>query len=74
MKTFNYLFGELLGEVILKNTDNLSHTLQHQHLSVAKRQNVAPLRNCEDIRKDTYEQMRHFLFFGAKLHLLDHSI
>ena len=43
MKTFNYLFGVLLGEVILKNTDNLSRTLQHQHLSAAERQNVAPL-------------------------------
>ena len=30
MKTFNYLFGVLLGEVILRNTENLSHTLQHQ--------------------------------------------
>ena len=36
MKTFNYLFCVLLGEVILRNTDNLSHTFQHQHLYAAE--------------------------------------
>ena len=38
IKTFNYLFGVLLGEVILRNTDNLSCTLQHQYLSAAEGQ------------------------------------
>ena len=54
MKTFNYLFGVLLGEVILRNTDNLSHTLQHQHLSAAEGQNVASLtvKTLEKIRTD----------------------
>ena len=35
--------------IILKNTDNLSRTLQHQHLSAAEGQNVASITNCEDI-------------------------
>ena len=52
MKTFNYLFGVLLGEVILRNTDNLSRILQHQHLSAVEVQNVYSITNCEDIRKD----------------------
>jgi len=54
MKTFDYLFGVLLGEVILRNTDNLSRTLQHQHLSAAKGQNVTSLtvKTLEKIRKD----------------------
>ncbi len=28
MSTFNYLFGNVLGEMLLKHTDNLSKTLQ----------------------------------------------
>lgn len=43
MKTFNYLFGVMLGETVLRNTDNLSKTLQHQHLSAVKGQRVASL-------------------------------
>ena len=71
MKTFNYLFGVLLGEVIVRNTDNLSRTLQHQHLSAAEGQNVASLtvKTLEKIRTD-----EAFALFGAKLHLLDHNI
>ena len=71
MKTFNYLFGVLLGEIFHKNTDILSRTLQHQHLSAAEGQNVASLtvKTLEKIRID-----EAFSFFGAKLHLLDHSI
>ena len=54
MKTFNYLYGVLLGKVIFRNTDNLSRTLQHQHLSAAEGQNVASLtvKTLEKIRTD----------------------
>ena len=68
MKTFNYLFGMLLGEVILRNTDNLSRTLQHQHLSATEGQNVASLT------VKTSERLEQTRLFGAKLHLLDHNI
>ena len=54
MKTFDYLFGVLLGEVILRNTDNLSRTLQDQHLSATEGQNVTSLtvKTLEKIRTD----------------------
>ena len=67
MKTFNYLFGVLLGEVILSNTDNLSHTLQHQHLSGAEGQNVASLtvKTLEKVRTD-----EAFALFWSKAALI----
>ena len=43
MKKFDYLFGVLLGEKILKHTDNLSRTLQHKELSAAEAQTIAGL-------------------------------
>ena len=62
MKTFNYLFGILLGEVILRNIDNLSRTLQHQHLSAAEGQHVVSLteKTLDKIR--TYDAFE--LFWG----------
>jgi len=44
----------MLGETILRNTDNLSKTLQHQHLSAAEGQRVASLtvETLERIRTD----------------------
>ena len=71
MKTFNYLFGVLLGEAILRNTDNLNHTFQHQHLSAAEGKNVTSLtvKTLEKIRTD-----EAFALFGTKLNLLDHNI
>ena len=38
MSTFEYLFGVLLGELILKHTDNLSKTLQNPQLSALEGQ------------------------------------
>lgn len=38
MKTFNFLFGAMLGERILRHSDNLSRTLQHADLKVKKLQ------------------------------------
>ena len=53
MKTFRYVFGVMLGETILRNTDNLSKTLQHQHFSAAG-QHVASLavETLEHLRTD----------------------
>lgn len=41
MKTFTFVYGALLGEMIFKHADNLSSTLQHKSMSAAEGQQVA---------------------------------
>ena len=43
MRNFNFLFGLLLGERILKHTDNLSKTLQDPTLTASEGQQCAEL-------------------------------
>ena len=43
MKTLNYLLGNMLGEMILRHTDNLSSTLQNKHLSASEGQQIAQM-------------------------------
>lgn len=43
MKTFNFLFGVFLGELILRHTDNLSKSLQDKTQSAAEGQLVADM-------------------------------
>ena len=43
MKTFTFFFGSMLGELVLKHTDNLSRTLQHVSMSAAEGQQVASM-------------------------------
>ena len=43
MNIFNFLFGCMLGEMILKHSDNLSSTLQHKSLSAAEGQYIAQM-------------------------------
>ena len=43
MSTFTYLFGSMLGELVLKHTDNLSRTLQHTSLSAAEAQQITSM-------------------------------
>lgn len=43
MSTFTFLFGVELGETILRNTDNLSKTLQHRVFSASEGQEVAQM-------------------------------
>ena len=54
MTTFEYFFGLLLGECILKHTDNLSKTLQNPSLSASDSQETAELtcRTLASIRND----------------------
>ena len=40
MKTFTYLFGSMLGKLVLKHTDNFSETLQHVSRLAAEDQQV----------------------------------
>ena len=43
MTTFTYFFGSMLGELILKHTDNLSRTLQHASMSAAEGQHITAM-------------------------------
>ena len=43
MKTFNFLFGTVLCEMLLHHTDNLSKALQKKTISAAKGQQVAKM-------------------------------
>ena len=68
MSTFEYLFGVLLGELILKYTDNLSKTLQ---LSASEDQVLAELirRAIEGLRNDDA-----FNLFWSKATLLQDKL
>lgn len=54
MEKFDFLFGCLLGELVLQHTDNLSKTLQNQSLSAAEGQQSANLtvKTLQSIRTD----------------------
>ena len=41
MCKFDYFYGCMLSELILKHADNLSSTVQHKHLSAAEGQKIA---------------------------------
>ena len=41
MKTFDYLYGVILGEMVLKHSDNLSCTLQHKSMSAMDGHEIA---------------------------------
>ena len=43
MSTFEFFIGVVIGERILKHTDNLSRTLQHKDISAIEGQEVANL-------------------------------
>lgn len=43
MMKFDFLFGICLGSIVLRNSDNLSKTLQHKTLSAAEGQRIAKL-------------------------------
>ena len=60
MNTFNFLFGALLGELVLRHTDNLSRTLQNE-FSAAEGQHTASLV------ADMLETLRNDDLFWAKV-------
>ena len=41
VKTFDYLYGVILGEMVLKHLDNLSCTLQHKSMSAMEGHEIA---------------------------------
>ena len=56
MNTFDVLFGTMLGEIVLRHTDNLSKTLQDKTCSSAEGQEIASMvsRTLQAIRTDKY--------------------
>ena len=54
MSTFDYFYGNLLGQLVLKHVDNLSSTLQHKTMSAAEGQTLARMtvETLESIRND----------------------
>ena len=74
MNTFDYLFGNMLGEMILKHPDNCSRALQHKSLSAAEGQQIAQMtvETLKSLRNDaSFDQ-----FWGKvdhKANLLDIS-
>ena len=66
-KTFQYFYGVILGELILKHSDNLSKTLQSPKLSASEGQYVAEMtvRTLQTLRNDT-----HFDLFWAKVEVV----
>ncbi len=55
MSTFDYLFGNMLGEMLLKNADNLSRSLQIKTLSAAEGQQIAKMtvQTLKSLRNDS---------------------
>ena len=55
MKTFDYLYGVNLGEMVLKHSDNLSCTLQHKSMSAMEGHEIAvmTIATLKSLRNDT---------------------
>lgn len=43
MRSFNFAFGVVLGELLLCHSDNLSRTLQASYISAAEGQRIATM-------------------------------
>ena len=56
METFDFIYGAMLGEMVLKHSDNLSSTLQHKSMSAAGGQEIArmTIQTLESLRNDQY--------------------
>lgn len=55
MNSFDFFFGTVLGEMLLRHTDNLSKTLQDKAISAAEGQEVSSMvvRTLDKLRDDT---------------------
>ena len=64
MKSFGFIFGLLLGELLLSQSDNLSKTLQSPHMSAAEGQKIAEMtiHKLESIRSK-----ENLLLFWSKV-------
>ena len=55
MRSFNFFFGVLLGELILRHSDNLSRALQGSHVSAAEGQKITKMTVKTPIHKKRRE-------------------
>jgi len=78
MNTFSFYFGLLLGEMLLRHSDNLNKTLQHDKLSAAEGQAIAVMTNTpwllyrHILRSRGKSSLNHrviFLTYTAKHHI-----
>ena len=55
-RTFRYLFGVLVGDLILRHSDNLSNTLQSPKLSASEGQQIAAMTvvTLQSLRNDSH--------------------
>ena len=65
MLSFNFLFGLLLGSLLLRHSDNLSKTLQHKTMSSAEAQRIAKLT--VDVLRSLREADKFTLFYEKVL-------
>ena len=65
MLRFDFLFGLLLGSLLLWHGDNLSKTLQHETMSSAQGQHIAKLT--VDVLKSLREADKFALFYEKVL-------
>ena len=64
MASFDFFYGLVLGEMLLRHSDNLSRTIQKQHISAAEGQAVA------EMTTSTLSKMRNdqtFALFWEKV-------
>ena len=66
METFDYLYGFMLGKMILGHSVNLSRTLQERNTSVAEGQEVAEIVVQNQPGYKVYCQLQQLLFRSAK--------
>ena len=56
MGRFGYLYGNLLGQLVLNHVDNLSSMLQHKSMSAAEGQVIAKM-TLKSIRDDIFQSV-----------------
>lgn len=64
MKSFNFFFGVMLGEMLLRHSDNRSKSLQAPHMSAAEGQTVSSM-TVTTLQKVRVEHM--FSLFWSKV-------
>ena len=60
MSTFSFYFGLVLGEMLLRHSDNLNKTLQHEKMLAAEGQMIASMTNA------TLASLRNDVSFGKQ--------
>ena len=73
MKTFSFVYGAILGEMILRHADNLSSTLQHKSMSAAEGQQVA-LMTVQTVNSIRTEESFDLFWFKVNRLIEDHDI